>query len=296
VKIGLLDVDGHNFPNLALMKISAYHKQQNDQVNFLNPMEHYDKVYASKVFDFTPDYDFNILSFWVEHGGTGYDLQNRLPEHIESIYPDYSLYGIKNTAYGFLTRGCPRDCSFCIVSKKERRWSYKVADLDQFWQGQKEIVLLDPNILACREHENLLEQLIDSKAWIDITQGLDARLLTDRNTELISKLKVKMLHFAWDGEKDSLLILRKLKEFKEATNIGFRKLRVYVLVNYDTDFEFDLERVYTLKDMGYDPYIMIYNKDSLPRGHKLKKLARWVNNKFVFRSCERFEDYMKGSE
>jgi hypothetical protein len=295
VKIGLVDVDGHNFPNLALMKISAYHKQQGDQINFLNPMEHYDKVYASKVFDFTPDYDFNILSFWVEHGGTGYDLQNRLPEYIESIYPDYSLYGVK-AACGFLTRGCPRNCSFCIVSEKEGRTSYKVADLDQFWKGQKEIVLLDPNILACKKHESLLEQLIDSKAWIDITQGLDARLLTDRNTELISKLKVKMLHFAWDGEKDSQLVVEKLKAFKEATNINFRKARVYVLVNYDTDFEFDLERVYTIKDMGYDPYIMIYDKDSLPRGHKLKKLARWVNNKFVFRSCERFEDYMKGGE
>jgi hypothetical protein len=128
------------------------------------------------------------------------------------------------------------------------------------------------------------------------TQGLDARLLTDRNTELISKLKVKMLHFAWDSKKDSQLIVKKLKAFKEATNINFRKARVYVLVNYDTSFEFDLERVYTIKDMGYDPYIMIYNKSGLIKGHKLRKLARWVNNKFVFRSCDSFKDYMKGGE
>src|SRR5690606_4285826 len=111
--------------------------------------------------------------------GTGYDLDNKLPPEIENIYPDYSLYNIKNTAYGFLTRGCPRNCPFCIVGKKEGLKSYQVADLKQFWNRQREIVLLDPNLLACKNRIELLQQLIDSGAWVDFTQGLDIRLMTD---------------------------------------------------------------------------------------------------------------------
>ncbi len=148
MKIGLLDVDGHKFPNLALMKISAWHKKLGDDVEMFFPFNHYDRVYMSKVFTFTPDFNTCINADEVIKGGTGYDLKNKLPEEIESIYPDYSLHGIKNTAYGFLTRGCPRGCEFCIVGEKEGKCSHKVADLKNFWNGQKEVKLLDPNLLA----------------------------------------------------------------------------------------------------------------------------------------------------
>lgn len=293
MKIGLLDVDGHNFPNLPLMKLSAWHKKQGDEVELAIPIKHYDRVYQSKVFDFTTDERHIIQADEIIKGGTGYGLSNKLPEEVESIYPDYSLYNIKNTAYGFLTRGCPRACKFCIVAEKEGRCSYKVADLYQFWSSQKNIKLLDPNILACKEHIDLLEQLINSNAWIDFTQGLDIRLMTDEATEKIMKLKIKMLHFAWDGEKDSDLIIEKLKDFKLTTNIDMRKARVYVLTNFDTDFQFDLERIYTLKFLGYDPYVMIYDKQNADR--KIRRMQRWVNNKFIFRSgnADTFEDYLK---
>lgn len=290
MKIGILDVDGHNFPNLALMKISAWHKQQGDEVEWIFPMMHYDRVYMSKVFDFTKDFETCINADEIIKGGTGYDLKNKLPAEIENICPDYSLYGIKE-AYGFLSRGCPRGCKFCIVGKKEGRCSYKVADLSEFWNGQREIKLLDPNLLAAPEHIELLEQLVESSAWVDITQGFDIRLTNPKNIELIKQMKVKMLHFAWDKEKDEKVILDKLKQFKELTGFNHRKMGVYMLTNFDTTFEYDLYRIYTLKELGYDPYVMIYDKQNAPRNIRL--LQRWANNKIIFRSgtAETFEEY-----
>ena len=294
MKIGLLDVDGHNFPNLALMKISAYHKAQGDTVEWFFPMSHYNKVYMSKVFDDSPDFETVINADEVIYGGTGYDLQNKLPDEIEHIYPDYSLYRIKNTAYGYLTRGCPRGCGFCIVGKKEGLKSYKVADISEFWRGQREIKLLDPNLLACKDNIELLQQLIDSGAWIDFTQGLDIRLITEEAIDKIKQLKIKMIHFAWDYMKYSDVIIKNLKHFKEATNIDMRKARVYVLTNYDTTHEEDVYRIYKLKELGYDPYLMIYDKQNAPK--RLRKMQRWVNNKLIFHSgqAETFEDYLRG--
>lgn len=136
-KIGLLDVDSHNFPNLCLMKISAYHKAKGDDVEMLNGFMHYDRVYASRVFDdtYSQDYPYPIYADEVIKGGTGYGLNNELPDEIEHIMPDYSLYGIKDKAYGFLTRGCPRGCAFCIVGDKEGLKSKQVADIGEFYGG-----------------------------------------------------------------------------------------------------------------------------------------------------------------
>lgn len=161
-RIGIIDVDGGNrFPNLALMKISAWHKGIGDTVEWYDPMfsGHFDKVYLSKVFSFTPDFDYPIDADEVERGGTGYCISlvngkevfdqsknKNLPYEIEHIYPDYSIYPelTKDTAYGFLTRGCPRGCDFCIVEKKEGRCSVKVADLSEFWRGAEEDCPLRP--------------------------------------------------------------------------------------------------------------------------------------------------------
>lgn len=289
LKIALIDVDGHNFPNLALMKISAWHKHQGDEVEWFFGFNEYDIVYKSKVFTFTEDFNQVINAKKVIKGGTGYDLNNVLPKEIENMFPDYSLYNITDTAYGFLTRGCPRGCDFCIVKDKEGQRSKKVADLNSFWNGQKKIKLLDPNILACKEWEELLQQLIDSKAYVDFTQGLDIRLMTNKKVEMINKLKIKMIHFAWDNYEFNTY--EKLKEFRPLLDYDFRKLRVYVLTNFNTTHEQDLERVYKLKELGYDPYIMIYEKEKLPRKHITKRLQRWVNSKWIFRSCDKFEDY-----
>lgn len=298
MRIGLIDVDGHNFPNLPLMKLSAWHKAQGDTVEWYEPMfsGHMDKVYISKVFSFTQDYQYFIDADEVVKGGTGYfypDGGNQLPSEIEHIYPDYSLYPelTRDTAYGFLTRGCPRGCDFCIVGKKEGRCSVKVANLNEFWRGQKNIVLLDPNMFACRDWKDLSQQLIDSCAWVDFSQGCDIRIMTDEKTEYIKRMKIKQIHFAWDRYEDKDIIVTKFRAFKEITGWDKRKLPVYVLVNYNTTLEQDLERICTLRELGYWPYVMVYEKDKLPKGHAIRRLQRWVNMRAVFERVPRFEDY-----
>lgn len=309
MRIGLIDCDGHNFPNLPLMKLSAWHKQKGDSVEWYQPLfsGHMDRVYVSKVFSFSPDYEYYINADEVIKGGSGYCIEledgkeiyhagrdRQLPPEIEHIYPDYSLYPelTKDTAYGFMSRGCPRGCNFCHVAAKEGRKSYKVADLSEFWRGQKNIVLLDPNTIACPDWKDILQQLIDSGAWVDFSQGVDIRLMTEVKAEMIKRIKIKNIHFAWDRYEDKQKIIPNLKQFKEITGFGYWKMGVYVLCNFDTTFEQDLERVYTLRDLGYDPYVMLYNKDHIPKGHRLRKLQRWVNNRLIFRSCDRFEEYI----
>lgn len=312
-RIGLIDVDGHNYPNLPLMKLSAWHKQRGDEVAWYEPFRHgypfapLDRVYMSKVFSFTDDYPYHVNAKEVIKGGSGYCINlvdgkevydkrkdKTLPPEVEHIYPDYSLYNIDDTAYGFLTRGCPRGCEFCHVGCKEGMKSYKVADLNEFWNGQKNIVLCDPNILACKPWEELLQQLIDSKAWVDFNQGLDIRLMTEEKAKMIKRIKTNNLHFAWDRYEDKEMIVPKFQMFKEVTRIDYRKLGVYVLCGFDTQIEEDLVRIYLLRDMGYSPYIMLYNKHNIPKGHELRKLQRWVNNRIIFARCRSFEEYLRG--
>lgn len=287
MEIGLVDVDGHNFPNLCLMKLSSWHKAQGDNVEWAIAMKHYDVVYRAKVFDFTAD----DLTAWdadkVISGGTGYGLDNKLPWEVEKAFPDYALYGVKE-AYGFLTRGCPRGCKFCIVAPKEGGRSQKVADLKDFWGGQKVIKLLDPNILACREWRELFWQLEDSKAWIDFTQGLDIRLMTAERAAAIARLKVKQIHFAWDNYPDERTY-EALKRFRSAFPWSHRKLGVYVLTNFNTTLEQDLARIYALRELDYWPYVMVYDRERAPK--VLRHMQRWVNNRFIFERCKRFEDY-----
>ena len=289
MRIGLVDVDGHNFPNLALMKLSTYHKQLGDTVEWANSLEPFDKIYMAKVFTFTKDDNFAYQCDDVVRGGSGYDLTSKLPDDVEGCYPDYSLYNIKNTAYGYLTRGCPRGCSFCVVAKKEGQTSYKVANLENFWSGQKEIKLLDPNLLACAEWKDLMQQLIDSRAYVDFTQGVDIRLMTDEKAEYIRQCKVKMIHFAWDNPND-LLTLEKLKEYVNAFGLTQRKLSVYVLTNFSSTTEQDLWRVNTLRELGYTPYVMIYDKLNAPKITRL--LQRYVNNRYIFWSTS-FKQYLE---
>lgn len=292
-RIGLIDVDGHHFPNIALMKLSAYHKMLGDDVEWYQPFtDRYDVVYMSKVFSTSPDYDLCINADKVFKGGTGYSISGEtLPYYVEHIYPDYSLYNIEDTAYGYLTRGCPRGCSFCIVGEKEGRRSVKVANLDEFWRGQKNIVLCDPNILACKEWEDLLGQLSESNAKVDFNQGLDARLLTPQKIDALNRIKISEIHFAWDKYDDGKVILPKLEMFRELGK--FKKTAhnaiVYVLCNYDTTIEQDLDRIYTLRRLGYWAYVMLYDKGHASKEHR--RMQRWCNNRLIFAQCEKFEDY-----
>ena len=291
IRIGLIDVDSHNFPNLCLMKLSAYHKAQGHQVCFWNPLFYFDVVYKSRVFTDTYSKDSITVrnAGQVIKGGTGYGPGSDLPDEIEHSYPDYSLYPqYSETAYGFLSRGCPRGCGFCIVGGKEGRKSRKVADLSEFWRGQREIKLMDANLLAGPDHESLLLQLAGSRALVDFSQGLDIRLITRDNVALLNQVRTKAVHFAWDNPDEDLT--RYFRQFLEWTSIRNPRLRrVYLLTNYGSTHEQDLYRVETLRQMGFDPYVMIYERPTAPP--ITRHLQRWVNNKRLFYAIPSFSDY-----
>ena len=303
-KIGLIDVDGHNFPNLALMRISAYHKSKGDTVEWWwSDFVHYDVVYMSKVFSdaYSPDVPEPLNADKVIKGGTGYQIHlvngkeeydketdTKLPIEVERMFPDYSIYPQYDFAVSMTSRGCPRGCSFCHVAAKEGRCAVKVADVSDFWNGQKEIRILDPNITACKEKRDLMKQYKETGAILDFTQGLDIRLLNDDDIADINEMRLRTLHFAWDNPKDDLETKFRnfANGFRRKTKIGM----VYCLTNFNSSMEENLYRIYTLRYMGYDPYVMVYDKPHAPK--EIKMLQRWCNNKIIFKSCKRFEDYI----
>ncbi len=319
--IGLIDVDGHNYPNLCLMKIAAYHKVQGDQVQWWNPLcESYDIVYMSKVFSdtYTPNQPEPWNAKKVIRGGTGYaislidgkEIYNKefdppLPPEIENIYPDYSIYpqytGFgqspkKQTAYGFLTRGCPRNCSFCHVGRKEGLRSYQVAELSNFWNGQGTIRLCDPNILAAPNAKELLKELKDTGAKIDINQGIDARLITEELAELLASIKLITPHFAMDNMNQIEAVKRGLKLYIKAYKQqhgrwNWRNAKVFVLTNYNTTHEQDMQRIYAIQECECQPYVMIYNKPSAPI--ITRRLQQWTNNNIRYAMVKDFEDFQK---
>lgn len=304
MNIGLYDVDSHNYPNLPLMKISAYHKAKGDSVEWLNFFFHYDRVYVSKVFgDEYSRIDNTVINAdEIFYGGTGFAIRvedgkevfdktkdTNLPPEIEHIYPDYGLYPelTKDKAFGFLTRGCPNNCSFCIVSKKEGQKSRKVADLSEFWRGQKHIDLLDANILACSERMDLLQQLIDSGASVNFSQGLDARFITEEVAYKLAEIKkIEHIHFAFDFMRNEKAIIEGLKLAKNALGKKMRsnESTVYMLTNFDTTLEEDLHRIRAIQESGFQPCVMIYRKQTAPQC--TKDLQRWCNSRFIYRSVD----------
>lgn len=305
MKIGLIDVDGHNFPNLALMRISAWHKAQGDSVEWWwTDFIHYDIVYKSKIFSdaYSRDVPDPLNADRVYKGGTGYQIKLKdgkefydkngesvLPPEIEGMFPDYSIYPQYDFAVSMTSRGCPRGCPFCIVKDKEGRKSVKVADVDKFWNGQKAIEVCDPNITACKDKRDLFDQYRQTGAYINFNQGLDIRLLNEDDIEDLSNMKLKNLHFAWDNPQDDLL--DKFKAFAEqyhGKRLSCGNGTVYVLTGFNSTMEENLYRINKLWELGFYPYVMIYNKPNADR--ELKQLQRWCNNRFIFKSCK-WEDY-----
>ena len=212
-----------------------------------------------------------------------------LPPEIERMFPDYSIYPQFNFAVSMTSRGCPRGCAFCHVAAKEGKCAVKVADVSDFWNGQPEIRVLDPNITACREKRDLMRQYMETGAVIDFTQGLDIRMLDEADLEDINRMRLRTLHFAWDNPKENLEgKFRAFADgFRRKGNIGM----VYILTNFNSTMEENLYRIYTLRDMGYDPYVMVYNKPSAPMD--IRRLQRWCNDKVIFGKVKRFEDYRR---
>lgn len=316
MRIGLIDVDGHRFPNLALMRISSYYKERGDAVEWYQPSlfgTWYDIVYMTKVFSaaYTPDEPEPMNADVVIKGGTGYAItlvngkevydkakDPPLPAEIEKCYPDYSLYPQYDFAVALTSRGCPRGCGFCHVAEKEGRCSVKVADLASFWQqgGQKRIQCLDPNITACKDKRDLFAQYKATDARILFNQGLDIRLIDDDDIHDLNTMKLEALHFAWDNPQYDLQ--ERFRHFSQMyTGVKRDLTEVFCLTNYEDcsveeHIERALYRVYKLQEINgeYNPYIMIYDKPHADR--RLWKLQRWCNNKFIYRSCPRFEDYV----
>lgn len=304
MRVGLIDCDGHNFPSLPLMKLSAWHKTQGDAVEWFEPLDKdFDRVYCAKVFSFSPDYQYPINAREVIFGGSGYCIKRKdnreyydsgadhaLPDEIEHIFPDYSLYKrAAGTAYGFLTRGCPRGCPFCHVAAKEGRQARRVAHIGEFWNGQKNIVLLDPNLLAARERLEILQEIAGTKAAVNFCQGLDIRLFDDDIIRELAKIRIKALHIAYDSMDNSKLIEANIEKYISQTSAA-TKITCYILTNYSTTLAEDLHRIEFCRRMRINPYPMIYDKQNADPIYR--KLQRYCNP-YIFWSINSFEEYQK---
>jgi len=285
IQICLVDVDS-KIPNLALMKISAWHKARGDKVKFYDPLfDKPDLIYAAKVFDYTSDYLYFPQGISVIKGGTGYDIRIKLPPEIEVVYPDYELYQCKY-ALGFTSRGCIRKCSFCIVPEKEG-YIRAVGDLYSFWRGQETVKLLDNNLTALPEYfETVVKQLIKEKVKVDFNQGLDIRLITPEMAQLLAKVNLwKQIHFAWDDIRIEKAVRRGINILVQ-NGVAKHKIMFYVLIGFNSTPEEDLYRVETLRGLGVDPFIMPYNRNDKYQ----RRFARWVNHKAIFKSVK-WQDY-----
>lgn len=315
MRIGLIDVDAESrgkvtFPNVPLMKIAAYHKMLGDTVEWYQPLfsGHMDIVYLARVFgdEYTKDYNWPVDADRVIRGGSGYaikvedgkevhhpELDPALPAEIEAMMPDYSIYedqGITDTSFGFLTRGCPRGCFFCHVCSMQGRKVRTVARLSDFWAGQKHISLLDPNLTCSKDWTMHIKDLADSKAKVDFTQGLDITVMSPEKCADLNGINWERIHFAWDrpwedNTRQFAMVMQNLKHARRDT------VSAYVLTNAGSTHEEDLWRIYTLRDLGIQPYVMIYRKETAPK--ITRKLQRYVNSPMIFWSIGSFDEYQK---
>lgn len=288
-KIGIISVDGHHFPNFALLKIAGYYQNKGIPVEWVSPLpESYDTVYASKVFTFTPEYDYDGLRVdWLVKGGTGYDIGSRLPSEIEeSVRMDYSIYPQYRYSLQFFSRGCIRHCPFCLVHEKEGGIRPAIpVELNP--QGEW-IEVLDNNFFANPDWRSAVEYLKKQAQPVNF-HGVDIRIMDEEQAFYLSKLKLKKrIHIAWDLPEIDLR--EKLKEVIKY--IKPYKICCYVLVGFNSTMEQDLYRIKVLKELGIMPFVQPYrdfgNKRT-PSGYE-KDLAHWVNKVCLFKSCD-FEDF-----
>lgn len=293
MNIGLLAVDS-NYPNLALMKISRFHKGQGDTVEWYNLFTHYDKVYMAKIFSFTQDYRQWITNAdCIEKGGTGYDISKSLPDEIDMLQPDYSLYPTveSKTAYGLLTRGCPNKCKWCVVPQKEGIITPYMDVEEIAIDGRNNLILMDNNVLASDYGLEQIEKIVRLKLRVDFNQGLDARLVTDDVAKLLAKVKwIKRIRFGCDTPPQ-------IAEVERAASLlnkyGFKG--EYFLYCILMEFKESFYRVNYWKGISRrfvlhaQPFRDLNNpKQIIPQWQK--DLAHWVDRKELYTSCE-FKDF-----
>lgn len=271
MKIGLIQIDG-KMPNLALMKLAQFHKQKGDDVRIVDLSSlKIDKWYGSKIF----------------MGGSGYDIKQNLPSEIEALVPDYEKFNI-DYSLGFTSRGCIRDCGFCIVREKEGIQR----DVDMDWIKHDKVILWDNNFLASPKWKEKLQFFIDNEMKVSFNQGLDIRLIDDEKAEMLSKVKYydrnfsrRCIYFAFDniGMKD--IFIEKMNILTKY--IKPYKIMVYFIVGFDSKFDEDMERFKIMRELGVDPFAMPF-KDS-KKDKKVLDFCRWVNKR-IYKVCE-FENY-----
>ena len=287
--IGLHDGDGQtDFPNYALMKISAWHKAQGDQVEWWTPLMNYDKVYSSKVFTFTEENPY--LPPDTIKGGTGYGMYTDLPEEIDCMFPDYSIYPACDYGIGFLTRGCIRHCPWCVVPRKEgtirayRTWrEIKRPD-------SKKIIFMDNNVLACPHGTEQMRDMIGQDVQIDFNQGLDARLIDDAVADVLSRLKwIRFIRMSCDTDAMLETVLGAISRLQQH---GVKPYRVFVYLLVQ-DVKSAENRAIALRDVGAEVFAQPYRDftTNAEPARELKRLARWVNRKEIFKTVKAFSDY-----
>jgi len=291
MRIGLYDVDS-KIPNLALMRLSSWHKFQGDEVELYLPLKHefYDRVYASSIFEFS---DKSYIREDMIVGGTGVDLKKVLPDGVDEMVPDYGLYDYKHNI-GFAMRGCRFKCGFCVVPRKEGspRSVSSIRSLVTNPSGSRFLVLLDNDFFGNPEWEQCIDEIKEMELRVNFSQGINIRVISERQSHALSSVDFRdgsnnkaRVHFAWDQMKDERVIRR---GFDRCVEAGIRpwQMQFYVLVGFDTSEEEDHHRVMTLKRLGADPYVMPFNK----KDKRQMRFARWVNHRAIFKTVE-WKDY-----
>lgn len=289
MRIGLHDADvkavrHKTFPNYALMKLSAWHMQQGDHVEWWQPLRGYDAIYSSKVFSYTPENPY--LPPDAIRGGTGYDVKSRLPEAVDGMFPDYSLYPDTPYAIGYITRGCPNHCRWCVVPEKEgrlqpyRRWKELIRP------DSRELVLMDNNILASDFGLEQLCGLAGSGYRIDLNQGMDARLVTPEVAELLARLDwIRFLRFSCDEARRLDAVIRTCELLGKH---GVRPYRIFIYLLVTKDIEDAALRVERLKQLkGINLYVQAERNDRLgimPEQEQLRFVEYVYSG--AFRKCE----------
>jgi hypothetical protein len=284
-RVGIYDVDS-KMPNLALMRLSAYHKERGDSVESYSPLfkYHYDRIYASRIFNFS---DTTLLDpGLMEIGGTGWDLQKNLSPEIERQIPDYSFYKYTHSI-GFTMRGCRFNCKFCLVPDKEGR-PRSNSTIQQIWTQRDSdfVVLLDNDFFGNPEWRERIAEIRRFDLKVNFNQGLNIRIITDEQARALASVRFwnypqtrRQVYFAWDRFQDERLIDAGVERVK-AAGVKPWQMAFYVLIGFDTTPEQDLYRVTKLRDLGCDPYVMPYNKRDLYQ----QRFARWVNHRAIFKS------------